>query len=194
MVCGWPGAFLTKRSGFLLKARIEGILARGVNGICLTVMDLIWRHQADAGMVMLLIVPVEEAAAERLSILDAAEALWELRLVFHGFEVAFRERIVVGGVRAAVRFGDAEIGEQEGGGLGFHGTATVGMQCQLAGRCGMLGGGVLEQRHEQRGAFSVSDAPANDSAAENIDDDVEVEVRPFGWPHQLCDIPGPDLD
>ena len=79
----------------------------------LTVMHLIGRHQADAGMVMLLIVPIEEAAAERLGILDAAEAPWKLRLVFHGFEVAFRERIVVGGVRPAVRFGDAEIGEQK---------------------------------------------------------------------------------
>ena len=61
----------------------------------LTVMHLIGRHQADAGMVMLLIVPIEEAAAECLGILDAAEAPWKLRLVFHGFEVAFRERIVV---------------------------------------------------------------------------------------------------
>ena len=61
---------------------------------------------------MLLIVPIEEAAAERLGVLDTAEALRELRLVFHGFEVAFRERIVVGGVRPAVGFGDAEIGEQ----------------------------------------------------------------------------------
>ena len=73
-------------------------------------MHLIGRHQADASVVMLLIVPVEEAAAERLGILDTAEALWELGLVFHGFEVAFRERIVVGRVRPAVGFGDAEIG------------------------------------------------------------------------------------
>jgi hypothetical protein len=35
------------------------------------------------------------------------------RLVPHGLEVVFREGIVVGGVRAAVRLGDAEIGEQE---------------------------------------------------------------------------------
>ena len=64
--------------------------------ISLTVMHLIGGHQADASVVMLLIVPVEEAAAERLGILGASEALWELGLVFHGFEVAFRERIVVG--------------------------------------------------------------------------------------------------
>jgi hypothetical protein len=33
---------------------------------------------------------------------------------------------------------------------------------------------------------------ANDAPAENVDDDVEIEVGPFGWSHQLGDIPGPD--
>ena len=90
-------------------------------------------------------------------------------------------------------FGDAEIGEQERRGLGSHGTPTVGMQGQLAGRRGMFGGGIIEQRREHGGAFSVGDAPADDSAAEDIDDDVEVEVGPFGRPHQLRDVPGLSL-
>ena len=164
-----------------------------MDGVGLTVMHLIGRHQTDAGMVMLLIVPIEEAAAERFGILDAAEALWELRLVFHGFEVAFRERIVVGSVRPAVGFGDAEISEEERRGLGSHRSAAIGMQGQLAGRGGMLRGGVIEQRREQGGAFAVGDAPADDSAAEDVDDDVEIEVRPFRRPHQFCYVPGPYL-
>src|SRR5664279_1562931 len=76
-----------------------------------------------------------------------------------------------------VGFGDAEIGEQERRGLGSHGTTTVGMQGQLAGRRGMFGGGIIEQCREHGGAFSVGDAPADDSAAEDIDDDVEVEAH-----------------
>jgi len=47
-----------------------------VDCVGLTVMHLIGRHQADAGMMMLLIIPIEEVAAERLGILNAAEALW----------------------------------------------------------------------------------------------------------------------
>src|SRR5660397_113444 len=137
-------------------------------------MHLIGRHQADAGMMMLLIIPIEEVAAERLGILNAAEALWKLRLVLHRFEVAFRERIVFWGMWPTVGFGDAEIGEQERRGLGSHGTTTVGMQGQLAGRRGMFGGGIIEQCREHGGAFSVGDAPADDSAAEDIDDDVEA--------------------
>jgi hypothetical protein len=74
---------------------IQGALSGGVDCVGHAVMDLIGRHETNAGMVMLLVVPIEEAAAEGLGILDAAEALWKLGLVFHGFEVAFRERIIV---------------------------------------------------------------------------------------------------
>ena len=98
----------------------------------LTVVHLVGRHQADAGMVMILIVPIKEAAAEPLGILNTTETLRKLRLVFHGFEVAFRERIVIGGVRPAVGFGDAEIGEQQCRGLGPHRTTTIGVQSELA--------------------------------------------------------------
>ena len=128
-------------------------------------------------MVMVLVVPGEEAAAEVLGILDAAEALGELGLVFQGLEVGFRERVVVGGVGPAVRLGDAEIGQHQGGGLGLHRAAAVGMEGQLAGRHGVLGEGVIEQRLEQGGAFGIGDAPADDPAAEDVEDDVEIEVR-----------------
>ena len=73
-----------------------------------------------------------------------------------------------------LRFGDAEIGEQKRRGLGAHGTTTVGMQGQLAKRHGMLGDGIAEQCREQGRAFSVGDAPADNSSAENVDDDVDV--------------------
>jgi hypothetical protein len=107
--------------------------------------------------------------------------------------VAFGERVVVRGVRPVVRAGDPEIGEQEGGGLGFHRPAPIGMQGQLAGCHLVLGDGVLQQRLEEGGTFAIGDAPADHAAAEDVEDDVEVEVAPLGWPHQLGDVPGPDL-
>ena len=171
--------------GGFAEGAIERDLTSGMDLVGLTIVHLVGRHQADAGVVMVLIVPIEEAAAERFGVLDATEALRKLRLVFHGFEVAFRERIVIGGVRPAVGFGDAEIGEQQCGGLGSHRAAAIGMQSELAFRGGMFGGGVLEQRGEQGGAFPIGDTPADDAPAENVDDDVEIEVGPFGWSHQL---------
>ena len=54
---------------------IKCVLACGVNGIGLTVVDLVRCHQADPGVVMALIVPIEKAAQKLFGILDAAEAL-----------------------------------------------------------------------------------------------------------------------
>ena len=126
-------------------------------------MNLIRRHQADAGVMVVAIGPVEKAATEHLCILDAAEALWELRLVFQSFEAAFGERIVVRGVRPAVRFGDAQIGEQQGRGLGFHRSAAIGVESELAGLHAVLFDSVVEQRLKQRGGFRVGDMPADHS-------------------------------
>ena len=92
------------------------------------IMDLVGRHQADAEMAVMLVVPVQEGAAEGAGVLDGAEPPGELGLVFQGLEAAFREAVVVGGVGPAVRFGDAQVGEQQGGGLGLHGRAAVGVQ------------------------------------------------------------------
>ncbi len=59
-----------------------------------------------------------------------------------------------------MRFGDAEVSEQEGCGLGLHRAAVIGVQGQLTGRDGVLGQRLLEQGLEQGGALSIGDAPA----------------------------------
>ncbi len=125
---GWRvdpgGGWFVGRSGRLVDKALRGIvergiergLTRGVNGVGLAVVHLVRRHQADTGMVMVLVVPIEEVAAEASGILNAAEALGELRLVLECLEVAFGERVVVGYIGPAMRAGDAEIGEQQRGG------------------------------------------------------------------------------
>ena len=67
------------------------------------------------------------------------------------------------------------------------------MQGELTGRHVVLGDGIVEQRLEESGALGIGYAPADHAAAEDVENDVEIEVAPFGWPHQLGDIPGPDL-
>jgi hypothetical protein len=67
-----------------LEGAIEGFLAGVINLFGLAVMDLIGRHQTDAGVVMVAIVPVEKVTTERLCVLEAAEAFWELRLASRG--------------------------------------------------------------------------------------------------------------
>src|SRR5208282_1605997 len=114
---GWYWRLFDEALWVFMECLIEGDLTGRVNGIDLAIMHLVRRHQANPRMVMVLIVPIEELTAEASGVLDAAEALWEAWLVLQRLEVAFGERIVVGGVRAVMRTGDAKVGEQEHGGL-----------------------------------------------------------------------------
>ena len=57
----------------------------------------------------------------------------------------------------------------------------------------MLDKGIVKQGLEKGGVFSVGHTPADDAAAEDIEDDRQIEIRPFGRSHQLGDIPRPDL-
>ena len=134
----------------------------------LTEVDLVGCHQANACVMMVLIIPGEETAAERAGIIDGVEPFGKLGLIFQRLEVGFREWVVIRGVRSAVGFDHAEIGQHQGRRLCFHWAATVGVQGQLVGRHGMLGHGVGKQGFEQGRTFGVLDPPSNDAAAEDV--------------------------
>ena len=55
------------------------------------------------GVAMLLVIQLEELLTEDTSVLNAAEPFRELRTVFHGSELAFRIRIVVGNAKRTDR-------------------------------------------------------------------------------------------
>ncbi len=93
---GWLWWFFDEALGVGVEGLIKGCLTGGVDGVGLSVVDLIGCHETDAGVMVVAVVPVEEGSAERLGVLYTAEALGELRLVFKGLEVAFREWVVPG--------------------------------------------------------------------------------------------------
>ena len=62
----------------------EGLLSSVVDFVGLSIVDLVWRHEADSEMVVFGVVPLEEPAAEGFGVLDGAEAVGELGLVFAG--------------------------------------------------------------------------------------------------------------
>lgn len=68
----------------------------------------------DAIVMVVPVAPDEDITAEGPGILDAAEAVGEFRLVFQRLDMSLGERVVVGGLGSAVRFGDVEVGQQEG--------------------------------------------------------------------------------
>ena len=77
------------------ECRVECCLSRGVDFFGLPKMDLVGRHQANPGVMMVLIIPCEEPAAECANLFDGFKVFGELWLIFQCFEVGFGERVVV---------------------------------------------------------------------------------------------------
>ena len=57
----------------------------------------------------------------------------------------------------------------------------------------VLADGLLDDFLGQFGAFTVRDHPAGNAAAEDVEDDVEVEVTPLDRAAQFGDVPAPKL-
>ena len=113
--------------------------------------------------------------------------------VLERLELRLAVGVVGGGVGPVVGLGDAEVGEQEGDGLGGHRAAAVGVHGQRARLDLLLLAGLGDQVLGDVGVLAVLDGPADGVAAEDVEDHVEVEVRPFRGAEQLGDVPGLDL-
>src|SRR5215472_8539323 len=102
-------------------------------------MDAFGSQQTQAAVVMLAVVPGEEALAEAAGVVQRAEALGKGRAVLERLELALRERVVVGDPRPAQAAAHAELGEQAHQGFGLHRRAAVGMNRQRTRRDTLFG-------------------------------------------------------
>src|SRR5271170_130739 len=142
---------------------------------------------------MLIVVPGEECLAEGAAILDTTKPIGKLGAVFHSAELAFRIRVVVGGVGPAVGLGYAQIGQQQSHRLGPHGRSAVGMKAKLTWLDILLFTSFFDQLARQFGALARRHHPTDDVTAEDIEDDVEIKIVPLGGAAQLGNIPTPEL-
>jgi hypothetical protein len=85
----------------------------------------------------------------------------------------------------------AEVGEQELHRLGALRRAAVGVQRQHLGGDLLLLGRLLDQRLGQLSVLPVLDRPADDVAAEQVEDHVQVVVRPLGRTLELAEANRP---
>lgn len=113
-----------------LERLIEDSLTGVAHGFGATGLDHPRGHQADAAVAVFVVIPLEEAQAEGAGILDRAEPLRERRMVFHGLELAFRERVVIGLVGPGMALADAQVGQKERRRFRGHGGAPVGVDGQ----------------------------------------------------------------
>ena len=86
---------------------IENDLAPFEDERGLVVVDHGRGEQAQPGVAVFLVVPAEKSLRKSAAVLNARKAIRELRSIFHGAELAFRIRIVVGDVRPTMRLGNA---------------------------------------------------------------------------------------
>ena len=174
-------------------SRVEYQLTLVADEFGLAVMHHGWRQQADAGVTVIVVVPGKECRAEGAAVGQGTEAIGKLRAILHGAEVAFRIRIVVGGVWPRVGLGDAQVGQQESHGFGAHRRAAVGVDGELTGRNILLGAGFFDQSGSQCGGFAQRHHPADDVAAEDIQNHVQIKIGPLGGAAQLGDVLAPQL-
>ena len=74
-------------------------------------MELFGCYQADGAMMVLLVIPGEKLLTEGAGLLNSAEFSGEARAVFQGFELRFRERVVIADMGPAMAFKDPQIRE-----------------------------------------------------------------------------------
>jgi hypothetical protein len=172
---------------------VEGGLAEWRACLRRAVVDAVWGHVADARVLMLVVVPGEEGWTVGGRRLEAAEARGEVGPVLHGLELRLRVRVVVGDVRAAVALGTSRSTSKAATGLERMLAAAIGVQRQHAGLDVVPAHGLGDQLLGEFRALALGDEPAHDEAAEDVQDHVQVEVRPLGRPLELGDVPRPDL-
>ncbi len=156
-------------------------------------VDIIGGEHRDPSVAMLGVVPGEERATEGDGRFDVLEAIGKAGMVLQGLELRLGERIVIGHPGSAQRARYPKIGEQLRGAFARHRRPAVGMKRQHLRLDALLVTGLLDQTTGQRRVLPVGDHPAHDVAAEDVEQDVEVEVRPLLRPEQLGQIPRPYL-
>src|SRR5207244_11009089 len=77
------------------------------------IMHIVRREQPEPDVMMLVVVPGEEVAAEAAPVFERTETVREAGPVLEGLELRLGEWVVVRDVRPRVALGDAEVGEQQ---------------------------------------------------------------------------------
>ncbi len=90
---------------------VENGLASGDDGFGLPIVDGGGGHKPDAGVVVLVVVVVNEVVEPSAGVFDAGETVfWVGVVVFDGFELGFGIGVVVGGSRSAKATSRCRVG------------------------------------------------------------------------------------
>ena len=117
---------------------------------------------------MLVVVVVEETAAEQPAVFGGTKTARKLRTVLHRLELGLGVGIVVRDVRSGVGLGNSEVSQEQSHGLASHRAATVRVKGELVGFNVLLATALGDEALRERRTFSVSQHPANHVAGEDV--------------------------
>lgn len=157
---------------------------------------LLWGHEVDAAVFMLMVIPVDEGIDPLSCGVDVAEVAGRQRGVIFGCaEQGFGMGIVIAYTGAGVRGGDLKFFHEGQHGAGAQGAAVIAMEHNRGGVGGEIfsEGGAVQQGFAVLGVFAFKDLRSDDFAAKEVHDDVELEEDPRDGTGQPGDVPDPDF-
>src|SRR5438874_1702351 len=153
--------------------------ARGKDRYVVPGVTVAGRDEADAAVLVLPVVPVDETRDPLASLLDAGEAARRiLRAVLEGLEQRLDERVVVGHARSAERRHDAEALQRRQHRRALHRAAVVRVKHPTAQVEAGAGAGLTNALDECRGkicGLAIAHVVAEDLPAPHVLDEVQVE-------------------
>ena len=112
----------TNRSGWAAYAARTGAVPDGEDRGGAAVVDVGRREIAEAAVMVQVVVPREQIAADAARVFERAEPVRKLGAVLQGPELRFRERIVVAHARPRMTGVDAQVREEQRDELAPHGA------------------------------------------------------------------------
>lgn len=143
------------------------------------VMNIFRSYPSQRGMMMRGVVPREEVHAEYPCIFEATEAFREFWAVLEGLELTLGEGIIVENVWPLVCLRYTQIDKQLGHAFGTHRGAAVRMQRQLFPVIPCLTHISAINRLAKVVDSRTPHHPAHGVPAKDIQDDVQIKVRPL---------------
>lgn len=153
-------------------------------------------HEADAAVMMFMVVPVHKSVHPAPRRVHAGKAaLGPLRAVFQGAKQRFRVgvAVAVADARATARRGDPQFVHLAQQGHRFHRRAVVRVQHQRLAQAALTDDAALQQFGGLLAAFMRMDLPADALAAVDILDQVQVVILPAHRRGPVGDVPRPDF-
>lgn len=163
---------------------VEGGRADLEDGVDAVVVDVGRSEECDTRVAVVVVVAVDVGAAVGASAFEVGEEVGVVGGVLEGLELGLGVGIVVADVGATEGAADAELVEDIGDVVAGGDGAAIGVEGELASADGLFTAGLPDEARGDLAGLGVREGPADDVAAEDVEEDEKVVIGPSGRPAQ----------